>query len=47
MKKKMKLLLGLMLPDVRKRTALLEVLHDSPFYHLNKSSMKTQKTGEH
>ena len=31
MKTKMKVLLCLMLPDVRKRTALSEGLHDSPF----------------
>jgi hypothetical protein len=45
-KLKMKVLLCLMLPDVRKRTALFQGLHDSPFYHFNKSSMKTQRTGE-
>jgi hypothetical protein len=34
-------------PRRAKRTALYESLHDSPFYHFNDSSMKTQKTGEH
>jgi hypothetical protein len=31
-------------PRHAKRTALFEGLHDSPFYHFNDSSKKTQKT---